>query len=124
VKVTYIMVLFALSAGASAQNVPKPRQLGGYIPNSQLLEWCKSHDTADFQDCYGYIEGVRNLASNTATGLPAGPIAVPIQTPPIEPIKVVLEYLQHLDPTLLSSPASDSVYRALVAKYPYKAATP
>lgn len=123
-KLVYGAFFLAVSTVASGQSTPKAEHVGGYIPNSQLLEWCNSSDTAEFRGCYMYIQGVINLSGNPALSGKSGPINIPLDTAPLDPVKVVTAYIQHLNPTLLSSPASDSVYSALVAKYPNLGGTP
>ncbi len=113
-------VLIAVSTGALAQSPPKPAHVGAYLPNSQLLTWCTSGDPADFRGCHAYIEGVINFSGNTDVNGKSGPISIPIGTPPLDPINAVVKYIQQLDPNLMSSPASESVYSALIIKYSYR----
>lgn len=67
-----------------------------------------------------YIEGVINVSGNLDIIGKSGTIRIPDGTPPLDPLNAVVEYIKHIDPTRLSSPASDSVYSALLAKYPYQ----
>jgi hypothetical protein len=119
-KLVSAALLFAVSTGALAQNTSRAIHVGPYIPNSQLLEWCKSRDPADYRGCFMYIEGVINLSGNPAVSGTSGPINIPSGTPPSDPVEAVTDYIQHLDPILLSGPASDSVYSVLKKKYPYR----
>jgi hypothetical protein len=97
-----------------------PPHIGGYIPNSQLLSWCKSKEAADFQTCWSFIEAVVESSGITETKWPQGPIELPHDVLPHQLIPIVVRHLEGLAPEKMSSAAVRSVYDAVVAVYPYK----
>jgi hypothetical protein len=91
--------------------------IGSYTPSSQLLRWCAGTKPAEQMLCDGYISGVLNAAGMADASFPKGAIDAPYA--PDEIRKVVVDYLQALPNVDMTTPASRSVYEALVAKYPY-----
>jgi hypothetical protein len=113
-------LLLAISFMSAADPPPPPPHIGGYIPNSQLLSWCKSKEAGDFQTCWSFIEAVVESSGITETRWPEGPIELPPQVFGNQLIPIVVRHLEGLAPEKMSSPAVRSVYDAVVAAYPYK----
>jgi hypothetical protein len=70
--------------------------------------------------CWPYISGVIESSGITASKWPKGPIELPMGTSALSVIPDVVAYIEHLKPEDQTQPASESVYEAVVAKYPYK----
>lgn len=99
----------------------QPPHIGGYVPNSQLLSWCKSQEPSDFQQCWSFIEGVIEATGMPDTKWPKGPIELPPGVLGYQLIPTVVHHLEGLGSEKMSGPAVRSVYDAVVAVHPYKA---
>ena len=97
---------------------PKPPHIGSYIPNAQLLQWCKSSDPKEFAYCWPYIFGVANAAGITDSIWPKGHVELPARYEAADIIKEVVADLEKLPRERQSESASETVYAALVRKYP------
>lgn len=102
---------------------PEPQQVGIYIPNSQLLSWCKSKDPNEWASCHSFISGVVEASGMTQVTWPKGAIEFPSGVYAWNAAPIVVSHIEALPPEAMSSPAVQSVYDALVAKYPHTRAT-
>ncbi|WP_425505326.1 Rap1a/Tai family immunity protein [Sphingomonas piscis] len=104
----------------SAAEAAPPPHLGAYIPNSQLLSWCKHKQVGDWENCSSFIDGVIQATGMQDTKWPKGPIALPIPKTGRDVVPIVVQYLEKLGSEDMSRPAVRSVYEAVVSAYPYK----
>ena len=102
-----------------ATETPVQAHIGGFVPNSQLLGWCKSTETADYAQCWAFIEAVVEATGMADTKWPRGRIELPDSAFGPKLIPIVVHHLEQLDRDKMSRPAVRSVYDAIVAVYPY-----
>jgi len=98
-------------------------QIGVYTPNSQLLSWCKSRDPAAWASCHSFISGVVEASGMPQGTWSKGAIELPIDVYAPQTVPIVVGYIEALPPEAMSSSAAQSVYEALVAKYPHSRTT-
>ena len=53
---------------------PGAPQIGGYIPNAQLLAFCKSSDKLEWGLCWSFVAGVIESSGLPSVKWPKGPI--------------------------------------------------
>ncbi|MDR6128112.1 hypothetical protein QE361_002677 [Sphingomonas sp. SORGH_AS802] len=128
-----MLLLLASQAGGtmdSKHDVPFPAvppdisAVGIYTPNADLLRRCTSKQAYQVLSCNYYIEGVEQAAGMVTARFPKGFVALDPSVDPtkaiVEKRQLVVDYINALPNTEMSSPAAYSVYAALVAKFPFK----
>jgi hypothetical protein len=98
---------------------PTQAHVGGFVPNSQLLTWCKSNEAAEYAQCWAFIEAVVEATGMADTKWPKGRVELPDSVFGPKLIPTVVQHIEQLDREKMSRPAVRSVYDAVVALYPY-----